>query len=155
MARPAVLVVVQVVHHGLAEGAGLREATPLLKQWLHDVGDEAYLYGGDRVSLLIAQGADLQVKFLLNVTLPVEFLTHSLTPLSAEIPRPTRVTHICTLQSDLQDKVSVRCLLEIQALVVQVLSEGGQELILSADVCGQDEGAQLLFHVLPHAERQV
>lgn len=34
-----------------------------------------------------------------------------------------------------------------------MFSEGQQELVLPADVCGQDERAQLLFHVLP-AERR-
>lgn len=49
----------------------------------------------------------------------------------------------------LQHKVSVWGQLEVQVLVVQMFSEGQQELILPADVCSQDERAQLLFHVLP------
>lgn len=34
-----------------------------------------------------------------------------------------------------------------------MLSEGQQELVLPADVRGQDEGAQLLFYVLPAGQR--
>lgn len=30
-----------------------------------------------------------------------------------------------------------------------MLSEGHQELVLPADICGEDEGTQLLFYVLP------
>lgn len=91
----------QVAHHGLAERAGLGEAVPLLKQRLHDVGDEScekhnkgsveelrfmtrdktvyidrcirmcaltYLNGWDRVSLLVTQRTNLQVKLSLQVT---------------------------------------------------------------------------------------
>lgn len=53
----------------------------------------------------------------------------------------------------LQYKVPVWSQLEVQVLVVQMFSEGQQELILPADVCSQDERAQLLFHVLPVEER--
>lgn len=35
-----------------------------------------------------------------------------------------------------------------------MFSECQQELILPADVCSQDERAQLLFHVLPVGERR-
>lgn len=38
------------------------------------------------------------------LTLPVEFLTHPLAPLSAQLPNPTRITDVCTLQSNLQAK---------------------------------------------------
>lgn len=41
----------------------------------------------------------------------------------------------------LQDKVPVWSQLEVQVLVVQMFSEGQQELILPADVCSQDERA--------------
>jgi len=34
-----------------------------------------------------------------------------------------------------------------------MFSEGGQELVLPADVCGEDERAQLLLDVLPAEER--
>lgn len=34
-----------------------------------------------------------------------------------------------------------------------MFSEGRQELVLPADVCGQDEGTQLLFYVLPAGQR--
>lgn len=35
-----------------------------------------------------------------------------------------------------------------------MLSEGQQELVLPADICGEDEGTQLLFYVLPGGERE-
>lgn len=41
----------------------------------------------------------------------------------------------------LQDEVSVRSQPQVQVLVVQVFSESRQELVLPADVGGQDEGA--------------
>lgn len=53
----------------------------------------------------------------------------------------------------LQDEVSVCSQPQVQVLVVQVFSESGQELVLPADVGGQDEGAELLFHVLPAKQR--
>lgn len=37
------------------------------------------------------------------LTLPVEFLTHPLTPLPAQLPNPTWVTDICTLESNLKN----------------------------------------------------
>lgn len=43
--------------------------------------------------------------------------------------------------------------LQVQVPVVQVLAEGQQELVLPADICGEDEGAQLLFYVLPAEAR--
>jgi len=49
----------------------------------------------------------------------------------------------------LQYKVPVGGQLKVQVLVIQMFSEGRQELVLPADVRSEDEGAQLLFHVLP------
>lgn len=43
--------------------------------------------------------------------------------------------------------------LQVQVPVVQMFSEAQQELVLPADVCGEDEGTQLLFYVLPAGER--
>lgn len=53
----------------------------------------------------------------------------------------------------LQHKVPVWSQLKVQVLVVQMFSEGQQELVLPADVCGQDQRAQLLFHVLPAEQK--
>lgn len=51
------------------------------------------------------------------LTLSVEFLTHSLTPLSAQLPNPTWVTDVCTLQSNLKARRTVntywRCTLAL------------------------------------------
>lgn len=55
----------------------------------------------------------------------------------------------------LQYKVPVWSKLEVQVLVVQMFSEGQQELILPANVCGQDERAQLLFHILPAEQTNI
>lgn len=49
----------------------------------------------------------------------------------------------------LQHKVPVWGQLKVQVLVVQMFSEGQQEFVLPADVCSQDQRAQLLLHVLP------
>ena len=54
----------------------------------------------------------------------------------------------------LQHEVSVWSLLKVQVLVVQMFSERQQELILPADVCSQDERAQLLLYVLPEEVRE-
>lgn len=53
----------------------------------------------------------------------------------------------------LQDEVPVWGELQVQVSVVQMFSEGQQELVLPADVCGEDEGTQLLFYVLPAGQR--
>lgn len=57
------------------------------------------------------------------------------------------------MHRNLQDEVPVGRQLQVQVLVVQMLSEGQQELVLPADVCGEDEGTQLLFDVLPAGQR--
>lgn len=49
----------------------------------------------------------------------------------------------------LQYKVPVRGELKVQVPALQMFPEGRQELVLPADVCSQDERAQLLFYVLP------
>lgn len=54
----------------------------------------------------------------------------------------------------LQYKVPMRSQLKVQVMVVQMVSEGQQELVLPADVCSQDERAQLLFHVLSVEQRR-
>lgn len=55
----------------------------------------------------------------------------------------------------LQNKVSVWRLSKVQVLVVQMLSEGQQELVLPADVSGQDERAQLLLNPPPARNPQI
>lgn len=65
----------------------------------------------------------------------------------------TYCTVSCGWAAYLQYEVPVWGELKVKVLVVQMFSEGRQELVLPADVCGQDERAQLLFHVLPAEHR--
>lgn len=44
--------------------------------------------------------------------------------------------------------MSVLCILQPQILIVKVRFQTDQKLILSVDVCCQDQGAQLLLDVL-------
>lgn len=44
--------------------------------------------------------------------------------------------------------MSVLCILQPQILIVKVRFQTDQKLILSVDVCCQDQGAQLLLNVL-------
>lgn len=50
--------------------------------------------------------------------------------------------------SYLEHKMSVLCVLQPQILIVKVRFQTDQKLILPVDVCCQDQGAQLLLHVL-------
>lgn len=49
--------------------------------------------------------------------------------------------------SDLQHEMTVAAVAQAQVLLVQVHSEPGQVIVLSADVCGQDQGTQVRLHV--------
>lgn len=53
----------------------------------------------------------------------------------------------------LKHKVSVLYTLQSQVFIVEVSFQAGEELILSVDVCGQDQGAQLLFNILSASTR--
>lgn len=50
--------------------------------------------------------------------------------------------------SYLKHKMSVLCILQPQILIVKVRFQTDQKLVLSVDVCCQDQGAQLLLNVL-------
>lgn len=49
-------------------------------------------------------------------------------------------------ESNLQDEVSVAGAAQAQVLLVQVYPKPAQVIVLSADVCGQDQGAQVPLH---------
>lgn len=51
-------------------------------------------------------------------------------------------------KSYLKHKMSVLCILQPQILIVKVRLQADQELVLSVDVCCQDQGAELLLDVL-------
>lgn len=53
----------------------------------------------------------------------------------------------------LKHKVSVLYILQSQVFIVEVGFQAGEKLILSVDVGGQDQGAQLLFNILSAATR--
>lgn len=50
-------------------------------------------------------------------------------------------------ETDLQDEVPVAGAAQAQVVLVQVHPEPGQVLVLPADVCSQDQGAQVPLHV--------
>lgn len=56
-------------------------------------------------------------------------------------------THPIFQTIHLEDEVAMGAVAQAQVILVQVHPELGQVLILSADVCGQDQGAQLAFYV--------
>lgn len=53
---------------------------------------------------------------------------------------------------DLQHEMAVAGVAQAQVFLVQVHSEPGQVLVLSADVRGQDQRTQVCLHVTPESK---
>lgn len=54
------------------------------------------------------------------------------------MPKRCMCMHMAVEVTDLQDEVAMAGIAQAEVVLVQVQTESGQVVILSADVCGQD-----------------
>lgn len=106
----------------------------------------------DGAGLAITDGGDRQIEFPLIVTLSIEFRANLFAPFLANTPGTARVAQIGTLERDLQNEMSMLTVgnqVEAVGVVAVVGPELLDELILAADVGGQNEMLQQVLHLLP------
>ena len=94
---------------------------PLVEERSGDEAEESGLYLGDGRGEAVAEQRDRHSEAPLQVALAVELLAHLQAPGPAHFPRSARVANVGALERDLQHKVAVLALAQVQRAPVHRL----------------------------------
>ncbi len=89
------------------------KTVPLFEKWSGDKAEETNLNFGNGRSIAVAHRSYRKAQTPFQVSLTIKFFADLQTPGSTQRPRSTRIGNVCTLERNLQHKVTVTRSLQI------------------------------------------